>query len=94
VAVFVDGATKADMHETSGEAMKPLKGVDLAPSETVTFAPGGKHVMLSGIPGTWKPGDDPDVTLTFADGDKISAKAAVEKSRSADELDARSGMKM
>jgi copper(I)-binding protein len=91
IGVFVDGATKAEMHETKGNTMKPLTKVVLDPGATLAFAPGGKHVMLYGIPGTWKATDKPAVTLKFADGDKISGKAAVEKAQGAEPVPAATG---
>jgi copper(I)-binding protein len=99
IGVFVDGATKAEMHETKGDTMKPLTKLVLDPGVAVEFAPGGKHVMLYGIPGTWKSTDKPAVTLKFADGDKVSGKAMVQKAQSAEPMPAMTsgampGMKM
>jgi copper(I)-binding protein len=91
VAVDVAGATRTEMHETAGGAMESLPSVDLAPGASASFAPGGRHVMVYGLAKGTKPGDAPKVTLTFADGKKISAKAAV---RAAGGGDAMGGMKM
>jgi copper(I)-binding protein len=91
VAVDVAGADKAEMHETTGGAMKALSSVSLAPGASVSFAPGGKHVMVYGLAGDTKPGDVRVMTLTFADGYKISAKATVQAAAGGDAM---GGMKM
>ena len=44
-AVTIEGAGKAEMHETRGGSMVPLGVVELKPGEVVKFARGGKHVM-------------------------------------------------
>lgn len=76
-AVSVDGAEKAEMHETSGGAMAPLPSLTLKPDETASFAPGGKHVMVFGLGDKVAAGGTVETTLTFADGDKLSAQFAV-----------------
>jgi len=46
--------------------MRRLKGgVPLPAGETVTLAPGGKHVMLIGLKGPLETGSSFDLTLTF-----------------------------
>jgi periplasmic copper chaperone A len=95
VAVDVAGADKAEMHQTAGGAMKSLPSVDLAPGASVSFAPGGKHVMVYGLAKATKPGDALEVRLTFSDGHKISTKAAVQAAgSSAATAGAMGGMKM
>ncbi len=79
VAVDVTGATRAEMHETTDTAMKPLKSVPLTSINTVIFEPGGKHVMVFGLDPAVKPGDAQEMTITFADGDKLSTPLKVEK---------------
>ena len=34
--------------------------------------------MLDGVPADWKPGGTAELTLVFADGDKLSAQLKVE----------------
>jgi copper(I)-binding protein len=77
-AVHVDGAKRADMHETVGDTMQPLKSLSIAAGATVHFAPGGKHVMVFDPAEALKPGGSTVMTLSFADGDKISAPLEVE----------------
>ena len=71
--VSIAGAQKAEMHETSGGAMAPLTAVTLKGGEKVKFARGGKHVMAFGLNASVTPGSKTELTLTFADGDKLSA---------------------
>ena len=80
-SVEVAGAAESMMHETSmvdgqmqmGEMMpQPLQN-----GATLSFAPGGKHVMVMGLPDTVKAGDTVEVTLTIAGGDKTSFPAVV-----------------
>lgn len=76
--VHVDGIGKAEMHRTSGSAMSPVDHVDIAPGASLAFAPGGLHVMAFDIADTLKAGGETEVTLTFADGDKLSMPVKIE----------------
>ena len=77
-AVSIDGAAKAEMHETKGGEMSPLAQFDVKPGEAVAFVPGGKHVMAFDLSDKLAAGGTAELTITFADGDKISAPLAVE----------------
>jgi len=77
-AVTIEGAGKAEMHETKGGAMAPLGQVEIKPGETVTFARGGKHVMVFDLADTVAAGGSAEMTLTFAGGDKVSVPLKVE----------------
>jgi periplasmic copper chaperone A len=77
-AISVDGAARAEVHETKGGTMTPLAALEVKPGETVKFERGGKHVMAFDVAQTLKPGGTAEMTLTFADGDKISAPLKVE----------------
>lgn len=77
-AAYVDGADKAEMHETRDGRMGPLAPVEIKPGETVKFARGGKHVMAFGLADALRPGGATEMTLTFADGDKLSTQLAIE----------------
>ncbi len=47
--------------------MRPIaKGVAIAPGKSVSFAPGGFHLMLMGLKAPLKQGDKVPLTLTFA----------------------------
>jgi copper(I)-binding protein len=76
--VHIDGAGKAEMHRAEGGKMSPVKTLDIAAGATTTFAPGGLHVMAFDIADTLKAGGETELTLTFADGDKVSLPAKVE----------------
>jgi copper(I)-binding protein len=77
-AVSVQGADKAEMHETKGGSMAPLKDVALQPGETVRFERGGKHVMVFGIGHAVTAGGTTEMTLTFAGGDKVSVPLKIQ----------------
>jgi copper(I)-binding protein len=77
-AVHVEGAGKAEMHQTVGGRMSPVTAVDLAPGATVKFERGGMHVMLFDLAESLAAGGTAEMTLTFAGGDKLSAPLAIE----------------
>lgn len=76
--VHVQGVGRAEMHRTSGGAMAPVDHVDIDAGAAVAFAPGGLHVMAFDIADTLKAGGETELTLTFADGDKLSLPIKVE----------------
>lgn len=77
-AVNVSGAARAEMHETKGGSMAPLPSLEIKPGETVRFERGGKHIMAFDLDAKLAPGGTGELTLTFADGDKISAPLKLE----------------
>lgn len=76
-AVAIDGAGKTEMHQTTGGSMSPVDTVDVAPRASVSFAPGGLHVMAFDLDPKLAPGGTAELTLIFADGDKISTEAKI-----------------
>lgn len=80
-AVDIAGAGMAMLHETrqvgGHSEMAMLPDPVIAPGGRLELTPGGKHVMVDGIPADWKPGTAVDLTLVFADGDKLSAPLTV-----------------
>lgn len=80
-SAYVAGAESAMLHETaeySGQMdMQELISQPVMPGESVTFEPGGKHVMAMNIDGALAAGGETEVTLTFAGGDKISFPVAL-----------------
>lgn len=92
VGVEVAGADKAELHETRGSTMEPLKLVPLEPGRTVIFSPGGKHVMVFGLKPSVRPGAMVEVTLHFFDGKTFPAQAKVETAGGDDMTDATAGM--
>jgi copper(I)-binding protein len=77
-AVSVTGAARAEMHETTGEIMAPLTSLEIKPGATVKFERGGKHVMAFELDPALTAGGTTELTLTFADGDKLSAPLKLE----------------
>lgn len=77
-AVHVDGAAKAEMHESKGGSMEPLKDLPVGAGETVKFERGGKHVMLFDLDAKLTPGGTTEMTLVFAGGDKASMPLKIE----------------
>lgn len=81
-AVDVAGAGMVMLHQTmqmdGHSTMQDMAAPQLKPGETLTFAPGASHVMVDAVPAEWKPGGTTEITLTFSDGDKLSAPLAIE----------------
>lgn len=86
VNVAADMAIRSEMHETMGgdggdghgggmAAMRPIAGVPLPANGTITFAPGGRHLMMFGVNPALKPGVTTLLTFTFADGSRLQRKA-------------------
>ncbi|MFV0645285.1 MAG: copper chaperone PCu(A)C [Sphingomonadaceae bacterium] len=80
-AADVAGAKSAPMHdyaEWDGKMqMMDMLPVVLKNGDTLSFAPGGKHIMAMDVSPDLKPGDTTEVTLTFAGGDKFSFPAEI-----------------
>jgi copper(I)-binding protein len=80
-SAFVDGAESAMLHSTTESggtmSMEHVDSVPVAKGATVSFAPGGNHVMAMGLSDTLTPGTSAEVTLTFSNGDKVSFPAEV-----------------
>ncbi len=81
VGAFVQGAKEAMLHSTVEKdgmtSMNQMSEVPVARGGTVSFAPGGNHMMAMELDDTLAPGDTTEVTLTFANGDKASFPAEV-----------------
>ena len=81
-AVDVAGGGMAMLHETTTKDGRSSMGELANPAAPaggqLVFAPGGKHVMVMDVPADWKAGGSAEMTLVFADGDKLSAQLAIE----------------
>lgn len=81
-AVYVEGAERAEMHETvttNGiSSMKPVKDVAIEAGKSVSFKPGGLHVMLFDVSDTLKQGGTTELTITLDNGDKATVPARIE----------------
>jgi periplasmic copper chaperone A len=75
--VTVAGAERAEMHETTGGAMEPLASVAVPAKTQLTFAPGGRHAMVFGMPAQLAPGGKVSLTVQLADGSKVATDAEV-----------------
>ncbi len=82
LSVSTDVAIKSAMHETKAGAngamtMDAVRSVAVPALKPVTFAPGGKHVMLFDVNPGIKAGSAVTFVFTFANGLKIEKDAAV-----------------
>lgn len=77
-SIAIDGVGKAEMHETKGGQMKPVERVDVAAKSAVKFERGGLHVMGFNLDSKLKAGGTTEMTVTFSDGDKVSAPLKLE----------------
>ena len=75
-AAWVSGAGTAQLHQSTREGttarMREVSEVTVPAGGTVSFAPGGLHVMAFDISDRLEIGSETEVTLTFASGDKVS----------------------
>ena len=79
-AVNADRAQRTEMHESMAggggmTTMRPIRAVPLPANGTITFAPGGKHLMLFGVNAALQPGGYTLFNFTFADGSRMERKA-------------------
>lgn len=75
--ISIDAAESAEMHETKDGKMGAVDQVELAPNAVVKFAPAGMHVMAFNLKPEAAAGKTVEMTLTFSDGDKLSAPLTV-----------------
>jgi periplasmic copper chaperone A len=81
VAVSTPIAATAEVHETTSDngvsRMRPVPAVAIPPGRTVTFAPGGFHIMLTGLRQTLTAGQSFPLTLTFAHAAPVTVTVQV-----------------
>lgn len=74
-------AERATPHQTIDDngvmKMRELKGLELKPHETVTFAPGGNHIMLTGLNAPLKAGETFPLVLTFKTAGDVTIEVQV-----------------
>ena len=80
--VKVDGAMSSDLHETSIDqagvsSMRMVSSLEIAPGESKSLAPGGLHVMVTGLSRHLLEGDKVNVSLLFKDHAPIQVTAVV-----------------
>ncbi len=72
------GDSSTTMGDSSGEmTMKEISSVTVAPHRTVRFAPGGKHIMLTGMKKTLSAGDTFTLTLKTSSGKNLRTTVTV-----------------
>ncbi len=57
--------------------MRPVSGLAVTPGHPVTLAPGGYHMMLTGLKQPLKAGDHFPLTLTFAHAGAVTTEVTV-----------------
>ena len=79
--VETPAAAKADVHVSQMEGdimrMRPVDSVEIAGGDTVALAPGGMHIMLTGLKQGLKEGESFPITLIFAKAGRIETNVAV-----------------
>ena len=82
LSAATDAAQSAGIHQTTTDA-SGMTGMQMTPSVpipgggTVEFAPGGYHVMLTGLKAELKAGDQVKLTLTFQNAGAVTVTAEV-----------------
>jgi copper(I)-binding protein len=83
VAVEATGAPRAEMHmhvmDGDIARMRPVQAVDVPPSETIVFRPGGLHIMLVDLDGPLKEGESFPLTLVFERSGRVTLGASIGK---------------
>jgi len=83
--VATDAAQAAAIHQTTTDS-SGMTGMQMTPSVTipgggtVMFAPGGYHIMLTGLKQALNPGDQVRITLAFQNAGVVSVTAEVRAS--------------
>jgi copper(I)-binding protein len=76
-------AASAELHESINDngvmKMRSVASLPVAPGKPVTLAPGGYHIMLTGLKQALVAGTTFPLTLTFAKGGSLTTTATVEK---------------
>lgn len=79
IAVTTVAASRVELHETMkhgpGMTMVPIGQVKVPAGSTVTFAPGGKHLMLFDVAPAIGQGASVPLKFTFADGHELTVAA-------------------
>jgi copper(I)-binding protein len=81
VGVSTPVATTAEVHETSNDngvmKMRPVASVSIPAGQSVTFAPGGTHIMLTGLKQRLMAGRSFPLTLRFAHAAPITVDVKI-----------------
>jgi periplasmic copper chaperone A len=76
-------AGRVEMHETMAGAhnmmeMRPLARIPVRDGETLSFTPGGRHLMVYDLARTVAAGDRVDLILHFERGDPVTIQAVLQ----------------
>ena len=75
-------AEAASLHESRVNngvmEMRPIEGLPIGPDKPLRLAPGGYHIMLTGLKQPLKVGDHFPITLTFEHAGPVTATVAVQ----------------
>lgn len=80
MAMDSSSSTTAGSGSSSMMSMKEVSSVTIPANGTVTFEPGGYHIMLTGLAAPLKNGQKFDVNLGFLNGGVIKVTATVKAS--------------
>ncbi|MBB3763263.1 copper chaperone PCu(A)C [Sphingomicrobium lutaoense] len=76
-------AASVGLHESREEngvaRMRPVERVEIAPGRNIDFAPGGLHLMLSGLERSLAAGEQLPVMLSFEDGPDLELTISIEE---------------
>lgn len=78
---FGDVMLHRSVEKDGMQRMVHVDRLDLAPGQTLVFAPGGYHLMLMDRKHPLHPGDKVPVTLRFSDGQTLEVPFRVEGTR-------------
>jgi copper(I)-binding protein len=91
-------AAQAEMHQSLEQngmmEMLPVKSLPIAPGSPIAFSPGGYHIMLTGLSQPLSAGQTFPLTLTFADGRRITTSVTVQPMMAGAPAGGMGGMKM
>jgi periplasmic copper chaperone A len=78
IGAVSDAAEKIEIHKVENGAMMRVEGVEIEPSQPVTFAPGGYHLMIGPLTGPLAEGTTIPITLRFERAGEIRVEFEVE----------------
>ncbi len=65
------------LYEDGVMSMRPVAQLVVPPQSELVFKPGGYHLMLSGLEGTFNPGDEIPLSFSFEGGTTLEVTAEV-----------------
>jgi copper(I)-binding protein len=77
-AIAIEGAGKAEIHQTVSDSMIPVDRIEVAAGTSLKLEPGKLHAMVSDLSPKLAAGGKTEMTIVFADGDKLSTPLAIE----------------